>query len=66
MDKELLIRNLDLAYSEAVRAQQYLFEAQHGIFSSWYSDADPLTRTFQIDSLKSNIILLKQQALQKN
>lgn len=64
-DREILIRNLDLAYAEAVRAQQYLFEAQHGVFSTWYSGADPLTRTFQIDTLKSNIISLKQNALKK-
>ncbi|HEC41564.1 MAG TPA: hypothetical protein ENI20_01875 [Bacteroides sp.] len=64
-DRETLIRNLDLAYAEAIRAEQYLFEAQHGIFSTWYSNADPLSRTFQIDTLKSNIILLKQQALER-
>ena len=64
-DKDTLIRNLDLAYNEAVRAQQYLHEAQHGVFSTWYSNADPLTRTFQIDALKDNITLLKKQAVQK-
>jgi len=64
-DKDVLIRNLDLAYNEAVRAQQYLYEAQHGVFSTWYSEADPLTRTFQIDALKDDISSLKQQALKK-
>ncbi|MCF8379613.1 MAG: glycosyl hydrolase 115 family protein [Bacteroidales bacterium] len=62
-DKEVLIRNLDLAYAEADRAQQYLFESQHGIFSTWYSNADPLTRTFQIDKLKNSIKELREQAL---
>jgi hypothetical protein len=64
-DKDVLIRNLDLAYNEAARAQQYLYEAQHGIFSTWYSGADPLSRTFQIDALKDNISSLKQKALKE-
>ena len=61
-DKGVLIRNLDLAYIEAVRAQQYLHEAQHGVFSTWYSNAEPLTRTFQIDALQERILMLKEQA----
>jgi hypothetical protein len=65
-DNAVLIQNLDLAYIEAVRAQQYLFEAQHGVFSRWYSDADPLSRTFQIDALQERIVLLKKQALARN
>ena len=61
-DKEILLRNLRLAYHEASRAQDYLHEAQHGLFSTWYSNADPLTRTFQIDTLKSNLLLLIEKA----
>ena len=61
-DKEILIRHLKLAYNEASRAQDYLFEAQHGVFSTWYTNADPLTRTFQIDHLKTNILSLIKQA----
>ncbi len=61
-DTAILIKNLDLAYIEAVRAQQYLFEAQHGVFSRWYSDAAPLSRTFQINTLQERIALLKEQA----
>jgi len=64
-DKDVLIKNLNLAYVEAVRAQQYLHEAQHGVFSTWYSNADPLSRTFQIDALQENILLLKRQALER-
>jgi hypothetical protein len=64
-DAALLIRHLDVAYDEIVRAQQYLFEAQHGVFSTWYSNADPLTRTFQIDRLKGYIETLKEQANQE-
>lgn len=62
-DKDVLVRNLDRAYKEAVRAQQYLYEAQHGVFSAWYSGADPLKRTFQIDKLKGHISTLRRQAL---
>jgi len=64
-DKDVLVRNLDLAYLEIGRAQQYLFEGQHGVFSTWYSNADPLTRTFQIDRVKGYVTNLKEQALQK-
>lgn len=61
--KDMLLKHLDLAYNEATRAQQYLFEGQHGIFSTWYSEAEPLTRTFQLDALLHKITLLKEQAL---
>ncbi len=61
--KDILIKNLDQAYNEADQAQQYLFEGQHGIFSTWYSNANPLKRTFQIDTLKKRILLLKEEAL---
>ena len=64
-DKQVLIKNLDLAYIEISRAQQYLLEGQHGVFSSWYSNADPLKRTFQIDRLKGYLTTLKEQASEK-
>jgi hypothetical protein len=64
--KDILVKNLDLAYKEADRAQQYLFEAEHGIFSSWYTNADALTRTFQIDTLKNRILILQEEALRTN
>lgn len=63
--KDVLIRNLDLAYMEAIRAQQYLIDGQHGIFSTWYSNADPLSRTFQIDALLNKIAVLKDQAVKQ-
>ncbi len=63
---DLLTRHLDLAHIEAVRAQQYLNEAQHGVFSTWYQNADPLKRTFQIDALQENILKLKHRALTAN
>jgi hypothetical protein len=62
-DKAVFTRNLDLAYREAVRAQEYLFEAEHGVFSRWYRDAEDMERTFQINELQENILLLRQKAL---
>ncbi|MCK7531255.1 MAG: hypothetical protein MZV63_09520 [Marinilabiliales bacterium] len=62
-EKDVLIKNLELAHDEAVQAKRILYEGQHGIFSTWYSDAEPLVRTFQIDSLIANIGTLKQQAI---
>jgi hypothetical protein len=61
--KDVLIKNLELAHDEAVQAKKYLSEGQHGIFSTWYSNAEPLTRTFQLDSLIEKITVLKQQAI---
>lgn len=62
LEREILIKNLTLAHNEASRAQNYLLEGQHGVFDTWYTNADPLTRTFQIDTLKSNILLLIEKA----
>ena len=62
-EKEVLIKNLEMANDEAVLAKKYLYEGQHDVFSSWYSNADPLTRTFQIDSLIGNLIVLRKQAI---
>jgi len=64
--KDVLVKNLELAHDEAVQAKHYLYEGQHGIFSTWYSNAEPLTRTFQLDSLIENINVLKQQAIKMN
>ena len=64
-DSDVLVRHLDLALVEAKRAQQYLHEAQHGVFSSWYDDAEPLDRTFQIDELQDTLSRLKQEALER-
>ena len=62
-NKDVLLKNLELARDEAVEAKKYLYEGQHGIFSTWYSNAEPLTRTFQLDSLINKITILKEQAL---
>ncbi len=62
-EKEVLIKNLELAHDEAVLAKKYLSEGEHGIFSTWYSNANDMTRTFQIDSLIGNLVELKKQAM---
>ncbi len=59
--ENILMENLDLAYDETVTAKKYLHEAEHGIFSKWYSNADPLERTFQLDYLLTKITLLKEK-----
>ena len=64
-DKDLLVKDLEMAQSNATSAKSILYEGQHGIFKTWYSNADPLTRTFQIDSLIARIQGLKQQALDR-
>jgi hypothetical protein len=60
--QDALIKNLELAHTNAIQAKKYLYEGQHGIFSTWYSNAEPLTRTFQLDSLIEKIAVLKQHA----
>lgn len=60
--KEVLVRHLKLARKEAVRAQQYLSEAEHGVFAHWYTHAEEMSRTFQINELQEKISLLLEQA----
>jgi len=60
-DENALMENLELAYAEVEKARQYLGKSEHGIFSTWYSNADPLERTFQLDYLLTKITLLKQK-----
>ena len=64
-DAALLVKNLDMAYASAIQAKNILNEGQHGIFNTWYSNAEDMVRTFQIDSLIEKIALLKQQALDR-
>ncbi len=62
----LLIRHLELAHMEAVRAQNYLFEAEHGVFSTWYTNAEDMSRTFQINELQDQIMILIDKAQKMN
>ena len=65
-DPETLLKHLDLAQEEVLRARDTLMEGEHGLFSTWYTQADPLTRTFQINSLLQDIEGLKERALEQN
>jgi hypothetical protein len=58
--QDVLIEYLELAHANAIQAKKYLNEGEHGIFSTWYSNAEPLTRTFQLDSLIHKISVLKE------
>jgi hypothetical protein len=62
-DRQVLVRNLEQAHEEAVLAKKYLNEGEHGLFSTWYSNAEDMTRTFQIDSLIRNLVELKNKAV---
>lgn len=64
--KDILIRNLTLAEFEIGRAQQYLFESQHGIFSTWYSGAEQMERGFRIDKFKKSLLELKEEGFKRN
>lgn len=64
-DKDLLVKDLEMARSNATSAKSILYDGQHGIFNTWYSGADPLARTFQLDSLIEKLATLKQQALDR-
>ena len=59
-DKNILIRNLNLAESEIAHAQQYLLEGEHGIFSQWYTQSFPLTK------IKKSLLALKEEALKRD
>ncbi len=45
------------------RAQESLLEADHGIISTWYANAEDMSRTFQVNVLQDNIMILKEKAL---
>lgn len=61
-NRAVLIENLDLAKAYAIQAKEILNESEHGFFPTWYSNAELMPRTFQIDSLIKNIDNLKSRA----
>ncbi len=63
-DRAVLVAELERAQTELSRAQAFLFETQHGIFSEWYSGAEAMPRTFEIEKLKTTLRTLRQRALQ--
>ncbi|MCU0856894.1 MAG: glycosyl hydrolase 115 family protein [Pontiellaceae bacterium] len=61
-----LTGNLRKSYDELVKAQKALFETQHGSFSKWYSGAESMQRTFEIEKFKTTLKqLLKTAKSQK-
>ena len=54
---------LERAYAELEKAQGCLLHSQHGAFSEWYSGAESMPRTFEINKLKARILELKQHAI---
>ncbi|MEI7422279.1 MAG: hypothetical protein WCK18_09295 [Prolixibacteraceae bacterium] len=58
--------NFCCRYHSSGRAQQYLFESQNGIFSTWLAGAEQMERGFQIDKLKKSLLELKEEAFNKN
>jgi hypothetical protein len=44
-------------------AQRYLHETEHGVFATWYRDAEPMARTMQLDAWKSTMTALRKAAL---
>lgn len=58
-----LLEHLERAGQAVDSAQRYLHETEHGVFDTWYRDAEPMSRTVQLDSWKSTIRALRKTAL---
>lgn len=62
-NRTALLEHLDRAEQAVDAAQRYLHETEHGVFATWYRDAEPMSRTVQLDSWKSTLRALRQTAL---
>jgi hypothetical protein len=62
-NRTAMLEHLDRAEQAVDAAQRYLHEAEHGVFATWYRDAEPMSRTVQLDSWKSTLRTLRQTAL---
>jgi hypothetical protein len=58
-----LVEHLERAEQAVDSAQRYLHETEHGVFATWYRDAEPMTRTVQLDTWKSRLMELRKTAL---
>jgi len=58
-----LLEHLERAEQAVDAAQRYLHETEHGVFATWYRDAEPMSRTVQLDSWKSTLRALRKSAL---
>ena len=57
-----LREHLEQAEQAVESAQRYLHETEHGVFATWYRDAEPMARTVQLDAWKSTLRALRQTA----
>jgi hypothetical protein len=57
-----LLAHLERAEQAVDTAQRYLHETEHGGFAAWYRDAEPMTRTVQLDTWKSTMAALRKAA----
>lgn len=56
------IEHLERAEQAVDSAQRYLHETEHGVFATWYRDAEQMDRTVQLDSWKSTLAALRKAA----
>ena len=61
-DPTALIAHLERAEQAVDAAQRTLHETEHGVFATWYRDAERMDRTVQLDSWKSTLATLKKIA----
>jgi hypothetical protein len=62
-DRAALLDHLERAEQAVDAAQRSLSETEHGVFATWYRDAEPMPRTVQLDSWKSTLRALRLDAL---
>ena len=58
-----VLEHPDRAEQAVDSAQRYLRETEHGVFATWYRDAEPMSRTVQLDAWKSTLAALRKTAL---
>jgi len=58
-----LLAHLERAEQAVDVAQRTLHETEHGVFATWYRDAEPMSRTVQLDSWKSTLRALRKTAV---
>jgi hypothetical protein len=62
-NRAALLEHLARAEQAVDSAQRSRHETEHGVFATWYRDAEPMSRTVQLDSWKSTLAALRKTAL---
>jgi hypothetical protein len=62
-DRAALIEHLERAEKAVDAAQRHLHEAEHGVFARWYRDAEPMSRTVQLDTWRTRLAALRKTAM---